>query len=406
MRRAPSLALLLILLASGVARADVAGNGQAPRVNARQLMRMVETAYEDVHRAAQASDGGLRNRPFWASLDRMGQTLEEVGTSLRTRDARFFQDLERGSVALGELKVVWARSGGTAPGVDRALRLLSSSYRLLRRTYGSEQLRARRGGGLSDRERQRFDRLQAAQRDFASRLESLRQKARERQDREMLAEMERLIAEAYRIAAAPATLDAYLNTLIATDEIRGEWAGNRYYAEPADKADWMAADQVVEDLYVDSQVGHVFTLDLGKAEDWSFLDETTEPPVEGVPAVASEAIQIYEPSGETVLSEPEPEAEVFEEEPAEENVIVYEAPVEEVPEAEAETEAIEEDLPAEPVEIVEEAPVSEEPAAEITEEDLPIEDVQVLVLEGEEGEAPEEAETESPEAPASPPPMG
>ncbi|HSF43901.1 MAG TPA: hypothetical protein VLT87_29185, partial [Thermoanaerobaculia bacterium] len=118
-RRVPSLALLLILLASGVARADVAGSGGAPEVNARQLMRMVETAYEDVHRAAQESGGGLRNKPFWASLDRMGRALEEVGTSLRTRDARFFQDLERGSVALGELKVVWARSGGNAPEVSR-----------------------------------------------------------------------------------------------------------------------------------------------------------------------------------------------------------------------------------------------------------------------------------------------
>lgn len=383
MRRVPSLALLLILLTSGVARAE------APRVNARQLMRMVETAYEDVHRAAQGADSGLRNKPFWASLDRMGQTLEEVGMSLRTRDARFFQDLERGSVALGELKVVWARSGGNAPQVDRGLRLLSSSYRLLRRTYGSEQLRARRGGGLNDRERQRFERIQAAQRDFAVRLESLRQKARERQDREMLAEMERLIAEAYRIASAPATLHSYLSTLIVTDEIRGEWAGNRYYAEPADKADWMAADQVVEDLYVDSQVGHVFTLELGKAEDWSFLDETTEPPVEETAAVASGAVQIYETSGDTVLSEPEPE--VFEE-PALENVIVYEAPVEEV----AEAEVSEEDLSAE----------AEEPAAEITEEDLPVEDVEVLILEGAEGEVPEDAGPESQEPPASPPPMG
>ncbi|HKV11930.1 MAG TPA: hypothetical protein VJ725_27545 [Thermoanaerobaculia bacterium] len=397
MRKVPSLAVLLILLASGVARAE-----GASKVNARQLMRMVETSYEDVHRAAQGADPGLRNKPFWASLDRMGKALEEVGTSLRTRDARFFQDLERGSVALGELKVVWARSGAKAPEVDRGLRLLSSSYRLLRRTYGSEQLRARRGGGLSDRERQRFDRIQTAQRAFASRLETLRDKARERRDRELFSEMERLIAEAYRIAAAPASLQSYLNTLIVSDEIRGEWAGNRYYAEPADKADWMAADQVVEDLYVESQVGHVFTVDLGKTDDWSFLDETTAPPVEGgsTPA-ASAAIQVYEPSGETVLSEPE--AEVFEEEPVEENVIVYEAPVEEEEPAVEAVEVIEEDVPAE----VEEAPVPEAPEAEILEEDLPVEDVKVIVLDGEPGEAPAEAaEPESEEPPASPPPMG
>lgn len=382
MRKALSLAILTIILTSGAA--------QAAGVNARQLMRMVESAYEDVHRAAGAE--AARNRPFWASLDRMGKTLEEVGTSLRTRDARFFQDLERGSVALGELKVVWARSGGNVPEVDRGLRLLSSSYRLLRRSYGGENLRARRGGGLTERERQRFERIQAAQRAFAARLEVLRQKADERRDRAMRAEMDRLIAEAYRIATAQATLDAYLNTLIASDEMRGEWAANRSYAETADQAEWRAADQVVEELYVESQVGHVFTVDLGKTEDWSFLDETTENYAEPASGVSSGAVQIYESAGET-LSEP---VEVFEE-PFEEDGVLSEEivedepagapvePVEEVPAAEE----IEEELPAEaaPEEIL------------ILEEDLPIENVEVVI----EGEEPA---PESPENPASPPPMG
>jgi hypothetical protein len=394
MRRTLSLAILTILLASGAAWADV--------VNARQLMRMVEASYEDVHRAAGAEV--VRSKPFWASFDRMGQALEEVGTSLRTRDARFFQDLERGSVALGELKVSWARSGGNVPEVDRGLRLLSSSYRLLRRSYGGENLRARRGGGLTERERQRFERIQTAQRAFASRLEVLRQKAEERRDRATRAEMDRLISEAYRIATAQATLDSYLNTLIASDEMRGEWAANRSYAEPADQAEWRAADQVVEELYVESQVGHVFTVDLGKTEDWSFLDETTENPGEPSPVIASEEIQIYEPSEETVFADPMEsmeEVEVFEE-PFEEDAVLSEeiiedepavAPAEEVPAAEE----IPEELPAEAEEVgVDEAAPEEIP---ILEEDLPVEDVEV-VIEG------EDTAPESPEEPALPPPMG
>lgn len=398
MRRIATFVVLTIFLTSGAARAD--------GVNARQLMRMVEAAYEDVHRAA----GGevARNRPFWASLDRMGQTLEEVGTSLRTRDARFFQDLERGSVALGELKVVWARSGGNVPQVDRGLRLLSSSFRLLRRTYGGEHLRARRGGGLTERERQRFERIQAAQRAFAARLEVLRRKAEESRDLATRAEMDRLISEAYRIAAAPATLEAYLNTLIASDEMRGEWAANRTYAKSADQADWVAADQLVEELYVESQVGHVFTVDLGGTGDWSFLDETTEAPgQEAPPAAASEAVRIYQPSEEeTVFAEPLAEEVEILEEPAEEEGVVV---VEEIVEAEVEDETVEavaEELPGEAGEEgVDEAAPEE---ILILEEDLPIEDVEV-VIEGEEGEAPAadpETAPESPEEPASPPPMG
>jgi hypothetical protein len=392
MRKVLSLAILTIILTSGAARAE--------GVNARQLMRMVESAYEDVHRAAGAE--AARNRPFWASLDRMGKSLEEVGASLRTRDARFFQDLERGSVALGELKVVWARSGGNVPEVDRGLRLLSSSYRLLRRSYGGENLRARRGGGLTERERQRFERLQKAQRAFASRLEVLRRKAEERKDRAMRAEMDRLIDEAYRIATAQATLDAYLNTLIASDEMRGEWAANRSYAEPADQAEWVAADRVVEEMYVESQVGHVFTVDLGKTEDWSFLDETTEAPGDPVPAVASGAVQIYEPAGEAlsepveILEEPFDEEVVFSEEILEEEPVAE--PAEEIPAAEE----IEEEAPAEDELPAEDEAVLDEAAPEeilIQEEDLPVEDVEI-VIEG------EDTAPESPEEPASPPPMG
>jgi hypothetical protein len=264
-------------------------------------MRTVESAYDGLLRAARLTGERLdptvsRNRPFWSSLDRMGRSVEEVGTALRARHARFFQALERGSVALGELRVVRARSGVSAPEVDRALSLLASSYRLLRSSYGSERARYQRGGPLSDSERERFERIRAAQRDLAGRLEVLRRKAEERRDRATVAELNRLIAEAYRIASAPLTLESYLNALIAADEMRGEWAGNRVYAEPADEADWAAADQVVEELHVEAEVGHLFVVELGEVEDLSHLDEAVELPA-GAEAVEP-AVQVFVPTGE------------------------------------------------------------------------------------------------------------
>jgi hypothetical protein len=376
---------VVVLLAVGFAHPGAAmrSPSEARQVNARQLMRMIEFAYEDLMRAAQVSGGGrldarvARNRPLWSALDRMGRSVEEVGTALRARDARFYQALERGSVALGELRVLRARSGTSAPEVDRALSLLASSYRLLRRSYGAEQARYERGGALSDSERQRFERIQTAQRDFAGRLEVLRRKAEERRDRATVAELNRLIAEAYRIASAPLTLDSYLNALVVMDEMRGEWAGNRVYAEPADRAEWQAASQVVEELHVEAEVGHLFVVDLGSPGDLSQLDEPMELPAE--PAAAP-TVEVFVPA--------EGEAAV-EEIAAPEGILLEEAPaVEEIPE----TPAVE----VEEVEALEEAA----PAGESMEEGVPLLEEEVI----EEEDLPVEEGEPSPDASGEPPP--
>jgi hypothetical protein len=387
MKRVFRFAVVVLLLGAGLARpaAAVRSSSDARQVNARQLMRMVESAYDDLMRASQWAGERLdpkaaRNRPFWAALDRMGRSVEEVGTALRARDPRFFQSLERGSVALGELRVIRARSGAAVPEVDRGLGLLASSYRLLRRTYGSEAARHQRGGALSESERQRLERIQAAQRDFAAHLEVLRRKAEERRDRPTVAELNRLIAEAHRIASAPLTLESYLNALIATDEMRGEWVGNRFYAEPADKADWAAANQVVEELHVEAEVGHLFVMELGKVGDLSQLDEPAELPAEPEAESGAPAVQVFVPAEETTAEGVEIFESVVEEE---------ETGVEEIP-------AVEEAAEAPPVEeAAAETAVDEEILEEevIEEEDLPIENVE-----------PEPAPSEEPEPEPGPPP--
>lgn len=339
----------LLILLTAMALAHAAAAAPVPqRGNARQVLRIVESAYEDTMRAAQASGSGLdartaRNRPFWSALDRVGVAVEDVGRALRARDERFFQALERGSRALGELRVVWSRAGVRSREVEHGVRLLSSSFRLLRGSYGSEHLRSRRGGGLTAAERQRFERIQAVQARFAERLEALERKAAARRDRTTAAEMARLLTEAERIASAPMTVNAYLNALIASDEMQGEWDGNRYYADPVDRQDWLAANAVMEDLYADSQVGHVFALDLGH------LDEETELAGDlGDSSGGGGEVQVFQLSveEEPVFVEPEPVMEVF---PEEEEVAVDDV------------EVLEAEPAAQDVGIVEDVTLEEEP---------------------------------------------
>ena len=160
--------------------------------------------------------------------------------------------------------MAWARTGARNDRIAEAVRTASSSYRLLRANYGREAVRRRQGGALTDAERQQFQRLQGAEQRFAASLQALRDKARQRGDATTAAELERFRAEAESLAVAAADLSTYLNALIATSELRGEWHANApYIRKAAPPAEFAAADETVQDLYVDSDIGQVFTVDLG-----------------------------------------------------------------------------------------------------------------------------------------------
>jgi hypothetical protein len=247
------------------------------------------------------------------------------------------------------------------------LRLASVSYRSLRANYGREGLRLRQGGELSEAERRHFQRLQRTQRRFAESLGPLRAISQRRGDRVTVAELDRFRGEAERIAAAPLELEAYLNSLIASGEIRGEWEADAPYVRQDAPEDFVVANEMVEDLYVESDIGHVFAVDLDSAV--AHLDQDVAVPP---------AVQVFElGDDEEVEAEPLPDGLILEESAAIE-------PVEPVEESE-------EDLP--------DAPLAGSEAVE--EEDLEEEDL------GEDIQAvppPGEPSKDSPPARPSPPP--
>jgi hypothetical protein len=342
--------------------------------NARQLVNTAEAALEGVAGALEDPATGFRRGDtedvvFLANLSAMRTRLDLVRAALSARDERLFDLLDLGSADLGALRVSWARTGNGNERIDEGLRIASSSYRMLRANYGREGLRHRQGGGLSKAEERQFQRLQRSQRRLAESLRTLRDQSRRRGDETTAAEMERLRLEAERIARASLDLAAYLNSLIAVSEVRGEWAANaRYVRQTTEPEDYAVANETVEDLYVDSDIGHVFTVDLGSVGGWSYADEETESAPQETEV---SAVQILQPGeGEEAEGEPEvveiiqaPAAEpVFSEEPAAVEVISEEEDVVEV--IEEPGAAVAEDSQPEP----------SGQSGEILVEDLPIEE--------------------------------
>ena len=377
-----SLALILLLSAH---------SASARKVDANQLLRLAAAGLADIDKAAAASQGKIdrarpEQRPFWRAVDKMDAALRRVNAGMEARDPGFFTALEGGSAALGELRVVWARTAVPDPGVSEALRILSKSYELLRTGYGREAVRHRKGGGLTPAERERFLRIQQAQRRFADLLRELEEAARRRNDEAALAELRRMAEEAERIAAAQLTLDAYLNALMIGDSQAGEWEANSQYADPQDRTEWEEAEVAVEELQTEQEIGHVFVLDLGNLN---------------APAQSSlsQPVTLTHFEEETELPD-SLASEVAELDAVEEEEAFYEEEMEE--EADTDLEAIEEIVEDEEAEGVEE---EEEAVGELVLEGLP------EVEEGKDGEVkkveekteakPAEAKKEEP-APAPP----
>lgn len=380
MKPLPIALALLLTFALGAAHAAP----QNRRADARQLLRLAEQGHADIVKAAQASQGRIarskpEQRPFWQAVDKMDAALRRVRAGMMARDETFFPALEDGSVVLGELRVVWARTGVPDPAVAEGVRILSGSYQLLRTGYGREAVRHRKGRGLTEAERQRFLRIQQAQQRFADLLRELQERAQKRGDEAMLAELRRMAQEAERIAAAQLTLEAYLNALMIGDAQKGEWTANSQYVEPADRTEWQEADTVVEELYTEEEVGHVFMLDLGNVGETAAAAEPLavtyfEEPVE-VPESLASAVQVFDTPEIDLIEEEESLFEEEMEEVAETDLDVYEEVVEE-PEIEAAAEEEEEAVEEEAVEKegVEDGEVAEAAEGEIVVEELPAEE--------------------------------
>jgi hypothetical protein len=354
----------------------VAAPGQ--RVTARQLVRTVGSALTDTAKAAEES--GAKPTAFLNALSGMRLRVERIEDTLGRRDEEFFVLVDQGSSDLGALRVAWARAAVKNDRVTAGLRLASASYRLLRSHYGREGIRHRQGVPLSPAERRQFQRVQRAQRRFAESLPPLRERALQREDRTSVSELDRFRSEAERIAWAALDLEAYLNALIASGEMRGEWEANAPYLRADDPDAFAAADETVQSLYVESDIGHVFAVDLG---GWGQLEQEME--------IAS--IEVYQlaQDGETTTAVEEVSDPV--DETAAEGT-------EESPDEAEPSEEVESDSLADPegLEEVAELAGSEEilEEEELTAEEGTVEDVQAVPAA--EGEAKPEADPVAPKA--------
>jgi len=270
-----------------------------PGAEARGLAGAVGAALAEVTRVAGEAGSGVAGKgapavAFRQALARWSARVRGIEGALDRRDGAFFLLVDQGSSDLGEVQVAWARTGSRSPAISAGLRTAAAAYRTLRSGYGREGVRLRQGGPLTAAETAQLQRLQRAERRFAANLQGLRDQARRHRDAVSAAELERFRAEAARIGKASLDLASYLDALIATSELRGEWSADAVHVRKSVPPQAMAAaEETVQDLYVDSDIGQVFTVDLGPTPS-----PAAAPPPGVEPVQAFEAAPAAAPPGE------------------------------------------------------------------------------------------------------------
>ena len=200
----------------------------------RALAYLAKSLKESPDRALDARNA--RQQPFWSAVKRAGETLETIRAQLFARDPKFFETLNDGTQNAAELRSLYPRSGIKSAHVEEGVRALSNALLLLRKNYGREALRKKRGGELSDSEKLDFAKLKDALKALAENLKELEAQAHE--NRHLSVELSRMMAQLKAGIDSPMTLEALQRARETLDVVEGEWNAYSYYVEPKYRKAW------------------------------------------------------------------------------------------------------------------------------------------------------------------------
>lgn len=181
----------------------------------------------------------VKQQPFWAALKRTSVTLEKIKTQLKARDPRFFETLNEGTQNAAELRSFYPRTGIKNARVELGVKTLSNALVLLRRNYGREAIRIKRGGELTEAEKDEFLQVKESQRTLVENLKNL--EAQAAGNKLLAAEIKRMLSQLKIGIEAPLTLAAFHEARETLDVIEGEWNAYSYYVEPKFRGAWNAS---------------------------------------------------------------------------------------------------------------------------------------------------------------------
>jgi len=191
---------------------------------------------------AARADKGLdpktaKNKPFWQSTHRIASGLKRADKGLVAKSNDFFEGISDARQAEIEMKTAWQLADSKNKTVIENGKKLGHAIAILRTDFSKEAMRKKKGGELTAKEKEQFEKIKVQQKTLVAKISKLEKAAKK--DKGLEKGLKELKAQAEHIAKEPATLEAYLATLYLLDEQVGLIRGYNFYVDKPWRSDYV-----------------------------------------------------------------------------------------------------------------------------------------------------------------------
>jgi hypothetical protein len=293
------------------------------KANAKELVGDTRKALAFMVKSARA-DKGLdsktpKNKPFWKATQKIAKQLDRAEKGLAAKSDEFFKGISDARAAEEQMKIDWQLTGSKNKEVIEGGKKLGHALAILRTDFSKEAARKKKGGELTAKEKQEFEKIKAQQQAFLAKVSALRAKAKN--DKALEHGLKKLEASANRIVKAPETVDAFVATLYAVDEIEGMLYGYDYYVDKEWQAEWGNVETLTSEwevTYEEFETSETYewsetevSVDIAVSEEVDISVEISEEEIQSEESYAeSESFDMTEAEEEEVAAEEDTDAEV------------------------------------------------------------------------------------------------
>lgn len=210
-----------------------------------------------------------KNKPFYLAAKKIAAQLDRAEKGLGAKNNDFFDATAKARTAHEQMVVAWDLTGSKNKQVAADGKALGHALDALRKDYSKEAARKKKGGELTAKEKEQFEKIKAQQKDLIAKIDKLEAKAKK--DKALEQGLAKMKKEAQHIASAPLTVNDYIAALYLIDTLEGQLYGYDYYVDPAWRGDWIVVDTFLSlwaPIYTDFWYGVDY--------DWAYFDNPVD----------------------------------------------------------------------------------------------------------------------------------
>ena len=231
----------LLLIALPAAHAEKKKPAPAGKQDAAELLATARKALAFTTKAARGAGEKLAPtnpsaKPFLLALKNVGIALDEAQDGLTAKDPKFFKALDDARAGVAEMDATWDLTGSDNKDVVAGAKMLGGAVIALQTNYSPLVARRAKGGELTAAEKTKFAQIKSQQADLDKKLSALA--AKYKSDRALNAGIRKIRDDAARIAKAPPTVNAYIDSLGLLSTVAGLVRGYSYYVPVSARSAW------------------------------------------------------------------------------------------------------------------------------------------------------------------------